>query len=60
MHKLITTQRPQEDKMTDTTTTAQADPLMKGWARLMRQHMDSCAKPACGLCAEYGHEAAAK
>ena len=45
--------------MTDTTTTAQADPLMKGWARLMRQHVDSCAKPSCGLCAKYGHEAAA-
>ena len=41
------------------TTTAQADPLMKGWARLMRQHVDSCAKHACGLCAKYGHEASA-
>ena len=47
--------------MTDTTTTTiSSDMLMKGWARLMRQHVDSCAKPACGLCAEYGHEAAAK
>ena len=45
---------------TTTTITISSDMLMKGWARLMRQHVDSCAKPACGLCAEYGHEAAAK
>ena len=47
--------------MTDTTTiTITEGMLMKAWARMVRQHMDSCAKPACGYCAEYGHEAAAK